>query len=107
MYESGYQVNTITTTGAMGLMALMPDTARRLGVEDPFEAEGNIDGGTRLIRELLAAFCGNVALALAAYNAGENAVRTFSGIPPFKETVDYVNHVTHIYNVCKLEEEQD
>lgn len=106
MYESGYQVNTITTTGAMGLMALMPGTARRLGVNDPFEAGGNIDGGTRLIHERLATFRGNVALTLAAYNAGGNAVKMFNGIPPYKETVDYVKHVTHIYNVCKLEEEQ-
>jgi soluble lytic murein transglycosylase-like protein len=102
IYESGYYANTITSTGAMGLMALMPATAKRLGVSDPFHPARNIEGGTRLIRQLLTEFEGNIDLVLAAYNAGEESVMRFSGIPPYEETLDYVQHIRQIHRVCKL-----
>ena len=92
-YESGYLVNTITTTGAMGLMALMPATARGLGVQDPFDPASNLDGGARLLAELMMRFDGDLKLVLAGYNAGEPAVRRAKGVPPYRETQDYVRHV--------------
>lgn len=101
LYESAYDPNTITTTGAMGLMALMPATAQHLGITDPYDPERNVEGGTHLIRELLAMFQGNVDLALAAYNAGAQRVQSGPGIPPLRETVDYVVHVKEIYGVCR------
>ncbi len=101
MYESGYYVNTITTTGAMGLMALMPATARSLGTRDPFDPQSNIDGGTRLLHELLMIFQGKVDLVLAAYNAGANRVISGGETPLPRETSDYVLHVKRIYEVCK------
>ncbi len=106
IYESGYNPNARSTTGAMGLMALMPGTARRLGVNDPFDPESNIDGGTRLICELLAQFGEDAALALAGYNAGEEAVKRHKGVPPYRETRDYVQHVSQIHRLCKLAREK-
>jgi soluble lytic murein transglycosylase-like protein len=96
-YESGYLANTITTTGAMGLMALMPGTARHLGVRDPFDPAENLDGGTRLLAELAARFDNSVALVLAGYNAGQDAVVEARGIPSYRETQDYVRHVKRLY----------
>jgi soluble lytic murein transglycosylase-like protein len=102
LYESGYYANTITTTGAMGLLALMPATARSLGVTDPYQPEDNVDAGARLLRELLVMFQGDVDLALAAYNAGADRVkRGGTAIPPLRETGDYVAHVKQIYEVCR------
>jgi soluble lytic murein transglycosylase-like protein len=100
-FESGFNPNTVTTTGAMGLMALQPATARVLGVRDPFDPRQNVDGGTRMLQELLTAFNGDARLALAGYNAGPNAVRRYDGVPPFRETEDYVSHVGTIYDLCR------
>jgi soluble lytic murein transglycosylase-like protein len=104
LYESGGLPNTITTTGAMGLMALMPRTVRRLRVRDPFDPRDNVDGGSRLLAELLAEFGGDVDRALAGYNAGEDAVRWADGIPPYRETRDYVRHVRRLAEMCRSEE---
>ena len=98
--ESGYQQSARSNQGAIGIMQLMPATARYLGA-DPSDAAQNIDAGTRLLRELLLKYEGNpnqVALALAAYNAGPSAVDRFGGIPPYLETRRYVNKVIRRYN---------
>ena len=100
-YESGYLPNTITTTGAMGLMALMPATARALGVRDPFDPAANLDGGTRLLATLTTRFAGDLDLVLAGYNAGEPAVRRAGGVPPFRETQDYVRHVRRLLQMYR------
>jgi soluble lytic murein transglycosylase-like protein len=101
LYESGGLPNTITTTGAMGLMALMPRTARRLHVRDPFDPRDNVDGGTRLLAQLLTEFGGDVDRALAGYNAGEVAVHRADGIPAYRETRDYVRHVRRLAEICR------
>jgi soluble lytic murein transglycosylase-like protein len=102
-YESNYLSNAISTTGAMGLMALMPETARNLGVRDPFNPIENIDGGVRLVKMLSDEFQGDVSLILAGYNAGKANVEKYSGIPPYSETIAYVNNVGKIYNFLKLD----
>jgi hypothetical protein len=104
-YESAFNPNSISTTGAMGLMALMPITTKTYGVVDPFNALSNVDGGTRLVRDLLKAFNGNVNLTLAAYNAGDGAVKLSKGVPPYRETIDYVRFVGEIYTLLKRRSE--
>jgi soluble lytic murein transglycosylase-like protein len=89
--ESGYQERARSPKGAMGLMQLMPETARRFNVTDPYNPQANIEGGIRYLRTLLDRF--PERLALAAYNAGEAAVERFRGIPPYAETRDYVSRV--------------
>ena len=105
IYESNFNPNHISTTGAMGLMALMPITTKKYGVRDPFDPSNNIDGGTHLIRDLLDEFDGNVDLVLAAYNAGDLAVKQFRGIPPYTETTEYVKFVGEIYCLIELRSE--
>jgi hypothetical protein len=91
--ESEFDQWAVSSKGARGLMQLMPDTARRLGVSDSFDARQNIFGGTQYLRQLLDQFGGDVDLALAAYNAGPNAVLRYGGIPPYRETRGYVQKV--------------
>ena len=91
--ESEFDRWAVSSKGAQGLMQLMPYTARRFGVLDPFDARQNIFAGTQYLRILLDMFRGDVSLALAGYNAGENAVRRYGGIPPYRETLNYVRKV--------------
>lgn len=97
--ESGFNPRAVSRAGASGLMQLMPDTARRYGVRDVFDPVENIHGGVRYLRDLLEMFKGDMRLALAGYNAGENAViRAGNNIPPYSETQQYVPKVLHYYN---------
>jgi soluble lytic murein transglycosylase-like protein len=92
--ESAYQERALSRKGAMGLMQLMPDTARRFNVTDPYNPQANIEGGIRYLRTLLDRF--PERLALAAYNAGEAAVERFRGVPPYAETREYVTRVLRL-----------
>jgi soluble lytic murein transglycosylase-like protein len=91
--ESNYNPNAISPKGAMGLMQLIPGTARRFGVNDTFRPEQNIEGGVRYLKYLMQLYKGDERLALAAYNAGEGAVAKYKGIPPYPETQNYVYQV--------------
>lgn len=96
--ESAYRTDAVSSKGAMGLMQLMPDTAKRLGVRDAYDAEQNLHGGVRYLRDLLKMFADNLRLALAAYNAGENAVIQYGRqVPPYPETQRYVEKVLAFY----------
>jgi len=92
--ESGFDRLAVSPAGARGLMQLMPATARRFGVIDRFDARQNIFGGTRYLRALLDRYQGDVTLTAAAYNAGASCVARYQGIPPYKETQDFVRKVT-------------
>ncbi len=96
--ESGYNPSALSKAGAMGLMQLMPQTAKRYGVTNIMDPVQNITGGVRYLRDLLSMFNGNLELAIAAYNAGENAVIRYGNkIPPYAETVQYVPKVLGFY----------
>ena len=95
--ESAWNTNAISRTGACGVMQLMPATARFLGVANIFDSRENIFAGTRYLRRLLDTFTGDLDLTLAAYNAGPGAVQKFGGVPPFRETQDYVKRVRATY----------
>ena len=96
--ESDFDPLVVSTKGAQGLMQLMPDTAREIGVKNPFDPSDSIYGGTLYLRKMLDSFDRNLDYALAAYNAGPNAVRKYGGIPPFKETQNYVRRVKYYIN---------
>jgi soluble lytic murein transglycosylase-like protein len=95
--ESAYDTRAVSRRGAMGLMQLMPMTVDELAVSDPFDPEDNVRAGTRYLRRMLDTFDEDLELALAAYNAGPEAVRRFAGIPPYRETVEYVEKVMRLY----------
>lgn len=94
--ESAMKQSAVSPKGAIGVMQLMPATAKALDA-DPHDTEQNIDAGTRLLRELLVKYDGDVVKALAAYNAGPGAVDRYNGLPPYRETQDYVNKVIRDY----------
>ncbi len=99
--ESGFNPEALSGKGAMGLMQLMPDTAWEMGVSNPFDPEENIRGGVMYLSRLLNSLRGDVPLALAAYNAGPQRVTSCNGIPPFRETRNYIERVLNYYQLFK------
>lgn len=95
--ESDFNPRAVSRTGAKGLMQLMPSTARRYKVKDVFDPSQNIDGGANYLRDLLKKYRGDLRLALAAYNSGEDTVLRYSGIPPYRETMEYVEKIVDRY----------
>ena len=103
--ESGGHTRAVSRTGAQGLMQLMPHTAAELGVTDSFQPDQNVNGGTAYLNALLVRYHDDLALALAAYNAGPSAVDRYHGVPPYRETRAYVARIIHEFNQRKLAEE--
>jgi soluble lytic murein transglycosylase-like protein len=95
--ESNFNPNAVSRKGAMGLMQLMPSTARQLNVKNPFDPEQNVDAGVRHLKQLLESYGGDVKLTLAAYNAGAGAVARSAGVPHYAETQNYVRRITNLY----------
>jgi len=102
--ESGFNTRAVSKKGARGLMQLMPQTASQLGVRNAFDANANVEGGTRYLRELLEKYNYDVPKALAAYNAGSSRVDQYHGVPPYFETRTYVASIIRDYNRKKLAE---
>jgi soluble lytic murein transglycosylase-like protein len=105
--ESGFNAHAVSPKGARGLMQLMPGTASQLGVNDAFDPEANVTGGTRYLRELLERYHFDLIKALAAYNAGPQRVEQYRGVPPFRETRAYVARIVHEYNLKKIAQEKE
>jgi soluble lytic murein transglycosylase-like protein len=103
--ESAFQVDAVSSARAQGLMQLIPATAARFGVRDAFDPAENLRGGMAYLRWLLDHFKGDVTLALAGYNAGENAVARYGGVPPYKETQHYVRKVRRLYAPARVGDE--
>jgi len=99
--ESHFDAKAISPKNARGLMQLLPETAARLGVKNIFDPQENIEAGTRYLKELLQLYNNNLTLALAAYNAGPDKVQKYGNVPPYRETVSYVNQVTRKYQKSK------
>jgi soluble lytic murein transglycosylase-like protein len=99
--ESGFNPIAVSRKGARGLMQLMPETASRVNVANPFNPRENIEGGVRHFKYLLSLFNNDLKLSLAAYNAGENLVSQLGAIPPYRETIDYVQKVMDFYQSYK------
>ncbi len=100
-YESNFNKDAVSPKGAMGLMQLMPATAKTYNIKDPFDAEENIKIGIKHFRELLNSYNNDIQLALAAYNAGKESIKQYSGIPPFKETQNYIKSILSFYSKIK------
>ena len=97
--ESNFDPYAVSPVGARGLMQLIPSTAQRFGVANPFDPRANIDGGIRYLKHLLGMYEGNLQLTLAAYNAGENSVARFRGVPAYRETQDYIRKIGGLYSL--------
>jgi hypothetical protein len=105
--ESGFNSHAVSPKGARGLMQLMPGTANQLGVADAFDPQSNVTAGSRYLRELLERYNFDLVKALAAYNAGPQRVEQYHGVPPFRETHDYVQRIVHDYNRKKDAQEKE
>jgi len=95
--ESNYNPYALSSSGAMGLMQLMPETAKKYGVQNPFDPIENIEGGVRYLKDLSRLYAKQTELVLAAYNAGQEAIRKYGGIPPYPETINYIEKIKAKY----------
>jgi soluble lytic murein transglycosylase-like protein len=104
--ESNFNARAVSPKGAQGLMQLMPKTASRLGVANPFDPQANVDGGTKYLRELIERYNFDLVKALAAYNAGPHRVEQYGGVPPYRETRAYVARIVRDFNKKKLAQQK-